>query len=256
MSTFPAEVRFLPVGIALALFPHPDPTLSMEIQRAPDSSGSPDTGSAETVGIVPPGSNSFVDIVGGTGLHHYRARHVRPKATPGEWTDWLALVPEPIPPSLPVRPGLGLIHNDTSPGRDTGGSTSPVTLQSVTIPALMLGRSRGIRITGTFQPTGTTATKSAWIGFNVNADVAVAWGAGDEDVVDFELVLVNRDDTAAQYITSRIFTDNGSIATKPAGLTRTIDTTADFTVDFRADVTDAADIVTLQLSRIELLGAA
>lgn len=75
-----------------------DPQQPVDIERAPDSGGSPDTGAAETIveqrvfsrrgGLVLdplPGDNTF---------RHYRFRHAFPGATPGAWSAWVKARPD------------------------------------------------------------------------------------------------------------------------------------------------------------------
>lgn len=103
MSPFPTETRLAPIGIVLALYPS-DPSLSIEIQRAPDSGGSP--GTAETIAIVTPGTRTYTDLRSG-GTWHYRSRHVRSGANASAWTAWVAATPVPIPTQLPQIPDVG-----------------------------------------------------------------------------------------------------------------------------------------------------
>lgn len=99
------EIRPLPLGIALALYPGRDaPDTGVEIQRAPDSGGAPDVGAAVTIATLPTSDRALVDYVGGAGPYHYRARHVRGSATPGAYTSWVKAKPTVIPAVLPNIP--------------------------------------------------------------------------------------------------------------------------------------------------------
>lgn len=99
------ESRTSRVGIVLQFgLPRDDASWGVEVQRAPDSSGAPDTGNAATREILPPGRDLFIDIVGAPGPYWYRARTIRPKATEGAWTDWVGARPVPIPATLPSKP--------------------------------------------------------------------------------------------------------------------------------------------------------
>lgn len=104
MSTVATEIRAAAIGIVLALQPARDQVAAMEIQRAPDSAGSPDWGSAVTVAVVEPGARTYTDIIGGAGPYHYRARHVRPSATPSAWTSGVKARPTIIPTDVPNIP--------------------------------------------------------------------------------------------------------------------------------------------------------
>lgn len=105
MTTYPTEVRATQIGIVLALYPS-DLSASLQIQRAPDSGGSPDTGNAVIVGLVGPGTRTFTDLRG-SGTWWYRIRHVRPGATPSDWLDWVSATSVPIPAELPQLPTVG-----------------------------------------------------------------------------------------------------------------------------------------------------
>jgi hypothetical protein len=105
MTTFPVEVRPSFYGIVLALYPS-DLRAHIQIQRAPDSGGSPDTGSAEIIGVAAPGQRTFTDLRG-SGTWHYRIRSIRPGATSSAWTDWVAATSKPIPAELPQLPDVG-----------------------------------------------------------------------------------------------------------------------------------------------------
>lgn len=105
MSPVPTETRITPIGIVLALYPS-DPGAAIEVNRAPDSGGSPDTGNAETIAVVPPGTETYTDYVAG-GTWHYRIRSLRAGATASSWTGWVAATPVPLPATLPPIPDVG-----------------------------------------------------------------------------------------------------------------------------------------------------
>lgn len=151
-----------------------------------------------------------------------------------------------------LRPTRQVFHADTS-ARDST-STSPTDMETVTIPAGMIGLSGALRLSATFKPTGTNAAKSAWMTFGAQTMNSVSWGSGDEDRVELEVVLTNANDESSQYVSSRVFTDSTSITTKPAGATLSIDTTADVDVTFVGDLTSGSDSIRLEESRIVHLG--
>lgn len=102
----PVIERLLPlsVGVVLALYPS-DPRLAGEVQRAPDSSGSP--GTWVTIGYAIPGAHMFIDQNGATGPWWYRWRHVRPSSTAGAWTHAIGpFYPSAIPGTMPNVPKL------------------------------------------------------------------------------------------------------------------------------------------------------
>lgn len=90
-------------GIGVGLF-GVDVTSDLEIERAPDSGGSPDTGSAETIAIVPPGTGVWVDELPRDGARrHYRIRSVGQLGTASAWTGWVSAIPGPLPAKV-IRP--------------------------------------------------------------------------------------------------------------------------------------------------------
>jgi len=112
-------------GCALALYPA-DTGYAFEIQRAPDSGGSPDTGNAEIVGAVPGDTDVFVDERPGDGAtYHYRIRHVRSGEDASPWTGWLALEPTELRFAYRPAPLLpGVTENPTD-----DGATGTLTLE-------------------------------------------------------------------------------------------------------------------------------
>lgn len=94
-------------GIALLVVPGRDTSGrpwggTWEVQRAPDSAGSPDTGNAETVAQslppLPPAGGVFLDPRSlGSGRWHYRWRQTGPNVNPGAYSAWLSATPLTIP---------------------------------------------------------------------------------------------------------------------------------------------------------------
>lgn len=97
------ELRPLPFGIVLAVQPARDQVSGIEIQRDTDSAGSP-AGSPVTVAVLEPGAQTYMDIIGGAGPYHYRARSVRANATASSWTSYVKAKPTNLPASLPNIP--------------------------------------------------------------------------------------------------------------------------------------------------------
>lgn len=83
-------------GIAVALFPA-DELSELEVQRAPDSAGSPNVGAAETVAYLPPGERLFVDELPPGVVWHYRIRATLPGYDPSGWTCWAMATSGPLP---------------------------------------------------------------------------------------------------------------------------------------------------------------
>lgn len=113
MPTYPTEVRVARIGVALALYPS-DPSLAMQVRRAPDSSGSPDTGSAEIIGLAPAGARTFVDLVGAGAVLWYSSRHVAPSGEVGDWTRWVSASPKRLPDVLPNVPDIAALDRWTT----------------------------------------------------------------------------------------------------------------------------------------------
>lgn len=100
-------------GTVIALFPS-DTDYDIEIQRAPDSAGSPDVGNAESIAITPGEQQTYIDELPTDGdPRHYRIRHVRTGETASDWTPWVAITPKtfisayrqaPVVPSVDERP--------------------------------------------------------------------------------------------------------------------------------------------------------
>lgn len=151
------------------------------------------------------------------------------------------------------RPGV--LHSSVVQRTTTG--TVGEDLETVTIRGGLMGATGALRITGVFKPSGTNATKSASIDIDDGARqqlLAVSWGAGDEERAEFVLTLSNNQSETSQRADSSVVTNSASINAKGTPLVTSRDTSADFDLIFWADVTDAGDDVTLELSRIEYLG--
>lgn len=96
-------------GIVVGAYPA-DTGWYIQWQRAPDSGGSPDTGNAEIIAVLPPNIRRFVDRLPEDGdRRHYRWRHVRGScSTEGAWSDWVDDIPGQLPEPLPPMPPLEL----------------------------------------------------------------------------------------------------------------------------------------------------
>lgn len=106
-------------GIAVALYHGADGS-DVEIERAPDASGAPDTGAAETVAIVPPATLVYVDElpVDAAALYWYRIRAVGAGLDPSAWTCWRQGTAGPLPWDFgrpaPVEPQLTVTRDSTA----------------------------------------------------------------------------------------------------------------------------------------------
>src|SRR6266516_1245296 len=83
-----------PTGIVIALLPGADPTIPVELWRAPDSAGAPNTGAAVLVvqQVVPPGGIHYVDRLPTNGtIYWYRSRLNGNAFGAGPYTDWVNL---------------------------------------------------------------------------------------------------------------------------------------------------------------------
>lgn len=91
-----------PTGIIVGLAPGSDPNAPVELWRAADSAGAPDTANAVMVfsGIVPPSGISFFDQLPSTAATYwYRSRINGGQYGPGPYTDWLNLgAPDRVAP--------------------------------------------------------------------------------------------------------------------------------------------------------------
>lgn len=130
-----------PLGIVLAIYPASDPRgANVAVERAPDDSGGPDTGAIEEIARLPPGERVLIDMIGGGGPWHYRARHVRHAAEEGPYTNWVAARPTVIPPVLPnVRELVASLSGSDASADSHTGDTTETELRRITIPAGKLG---------------------------------------------------------------------------------------------------------------------
>lgn len=95
-----SQLRARRTGIAIGVYPA-DETSSLELQRAPDAAGSPDTGSAETIAELPPDTRIFVDTLPlDAARRHYRLRATGLGGDPSDWTGWVDAVPGVLPAKL------------------------------------------------------------------------------------------------------------------------------------------------------------
>jgi hypothetical protein len=125
-------------GVMLHLTPNPTRIdLQIEVQRAPDLAGAPDTGNAISldthVGPFPPTGGRFIDPLPNDGAKRwYRARHVGESVDAGAWTAWVGSIPYRVPltrwvPQSAHAPFDGMAA--TSSWQNPQAST-PVTLSS------------------------------------------------------------------------------------------------------------------------------
>lgn len=91
-------------GIPIALYGS-DPDYLFEIERAPDSAGAPDTGSAVPIADEVLGTDQiYIDALPLDGVQRwYRIRHIGNGDTPSAWTEWVAATPVSLPSSI-TRP--------------------------------------------------------------------------------------------------------------------------------------------------------
>lgn len=81
-------------GIPLSLLPA-DTRFHMEVERAPEAAGAPDTGAAVIRGVFPGTQEVLVDHLPNDGLGRwYRSRHVLDGWTASAWTEWFRAVPQ------------------------------------------------------------------------------------------------------------------------------------------------------------------
>jgi hypothetical protein len=191
------ELRPLPLGIILALYPS-NPTQAIEIERAPDSGGSPDTGSAVTVGVAEPGDRIFWDIVGGAGPYHYRTRHIRPNATPSAYTHWVAARPVVVG-KIPNVPKLRAPSVQADWSRVTS-TTATLTLTIYdpdrVVAAARLNKREGSEAADVFTGFVTTwDTSTGTIGTDAQLTRAenVTVEAGQESIIRWEVEYVDDD---------------------------------------------------------------
>jgi len=83
-------------GVALNLIPG-DASLPIEVQRAPDSAGAPNVGSAVSLGSCGPfplgGGVYFDPRPANASVWWYRARHISDAFDSGDWTNWVSSAP-------------------------------------------------------------------------------------------------------------------------------------------------------------------
>lgn len=127
MSPVATETRVDRYGVLLGLYVA-DPTIPVQVQRAPDLSGSPDTGNAEIIGVAGAGAHTYMDMAPTGATFHYRARHINEAGeTSANWTAWVdgeaarsPDAPQALPPlSLPV----------VEPKASQTGATGTITLE-------------------------------------------------------------------------------------------------------------------------------
>src|SRR4051812_42224045 len=83
-----------PTGIVIAVAPGADPNAPLELYRAADSAGAPDTANAVLIfqGLVPPAGFMFFDqLVKTAATYWYRARMSGGPYGPSPYTDWVNL---------------------------------------------------------------------------------------------------------------------------------------------------------------------
>lgn len=130
--TAPLETRLLAgvllsqrYGVAVALFPA-DELSEIEVQRAPDSAGSPDVGAASTIAVLPPGSRLFVDeLPPNAAPFHYRTRATLAGYDPSGWTCWAMGLPAPLPDAVTLP---DVVVPTVSVARAVSGITGTVTV--------------------------------------------------------------------------------------------------------------------------------
>lgn len=139
MTTFPVETRLARIGIALALYPT-DPSLPMQIQRAPDDSGSPDEGAAEIIALAPSGSRTYTDIAPAGPTWYYRSRHISPAGFGSpNWTRWASATAKRLPDTLPNVPDIAAIDRWTTDIEFAPDTTEPGSAVEWTAGDLVLG---------------------------------------------------------------------------------------------------------------------
>ncbi len=175
----------------------------VEVQRAPDSAGAPDTGNAETIARLGPIQRTgtmFTDSLPNDGVRrHYRWRHVRIGYTEGAYSSWLVTggtqgaKPGPVDdaPSVPAvaanrdQPfasdlGYALRGNDTS-GKEAYDdlwvlSTKTVKVGSAGTPATI---TKTLRFTSAhFRPATDTTVfveTSEYVHSSTDAGAQVLW---------------------------------------------------------------------------------
>lgn len=135
-DTYPTTKRVGVVyGVLLRIVPG-DFRLQVEVQRAPDSSGSPDTANAVSVQYAGPFGRSgglWADRRPNDGsTWHYRIRHVSKNKSPGDWSSWLSAVPYRLEPEelAAAATGADIYPIDRSIAMTDGNYTVPATTSS------------------------------------------------------------------------------------------------------------------------------
>lgn len=109
MATLPVKYSDEPIGqereigVHLQIFPAAYSSDDIEVQRAPDSAGSPVTGSAVTIDVLPPGTTLYKDVTRSFAPVHYRIRGIGPNKVASAWTCWFRAEPK----------DLNVIHDST-----------------------------------------------------------------------------------------------------------------------------------------------
>lgn len=169
MSTVAEELRVASIGIALALYPT-DASLPMQIERAPDSSGSPDTVNAVTLALAPAGSRTFVDLAPSGPLWHYRSRHVSPAGFGStNWTRWHSARAKRLPSVLPNVPDIAALDKWTTDIVFSPDSTDGAAAAEWTAGSLVVGNGTTYAISA-----GSSATYGADVIFYLYFDPAVS----------------------------------------------------------------------------------
>lgn len=104
-------------GVPLGLLPA-DTQYQMEVQRAPDASGSADEANATTLATVPGTQEVLVDpLPNDNAARWYRCRHVRDGYLPSAWTAWFKATPQKLAAQysrVPWTPKTSLAVRDES----------------------------------------------------------------------------------------------------------------------------------------------
>ncbi|MDH5279529.1 MAG: hypothetical protein OEW52_00100 [Thermoleophilia bacterium] len=192
------ELRPLPLGIILALYPY-DARTAQEIQRAPDSGGSP--GTFVTIGYAEPGARTYWDIIGGAGPYWYRARHVRPGATSSAWTHAVSGTPRIIGeiPNVPKLRAPAIEVAWTRASSTTAALDLTITDPDRLVTAVRFNKREGSETADAFtgwvttwdRSTGTIGTDGTLVR---GEDVLVE--AGQESMIRWEVDYVDEDGTA------------------------------------------------------------
>jgi hypothetical protein len=146
---------------------------------------------------------------------------------------------------------IGPFHKDTT-ARATPGSTSLTTLETITVPADVLGSDGVVVLTAVIDFTGGNAAKNVsltWDGSVVAAYIAPASFTG---ILWITMFLAADGGTSAQEIWTKFSDEQPTVDIDRA--TPAADTTADVDILIRGAVDNGTDAITLQVSLAELLG--